>query len=139
MTFVADNSPGAPSAVDPTDRAGRLAGRVSVGQADTLSAGANVTAPAAGANVVNLAAPPAGSYEVRIAAAVGAGAVAADNGNVQLKKGAAVVLTNLPTTGAEQALERVTLDGATALTLVAVGAATAGVVYTGRISATRTE
>jgi hypothetical protein len=107
--------------------------------ADSLSIGGNVTAPAAGAAIATLAAPPAGVYEVRVAAAVGAGAVAADNGNVQLKKGAAVHTANLPTTGTEQVIDRVTLDGATAVTLNAVGVGTAAVVYTGRITATRVE
>lgn len=111
--------------------------RVEIGLSDSLNAGANVTAPGAGAAIATLAAPPKGVYEVRVAAKTGAGTVAADDGNVQLKAGATVLVGAVPTSGQEIVLDRVTLDGATALTLNAVGAATAAVVYTGRITATR--
>lgn len=107
--------------------------------ADTLSTGATVIAPGVGVAVATLAAPAAGVYEVRVSAQTGAGAVAADNGNMQLKKGAAALVAALPTGGQEQMVDRVTLDGATALTVNAIAAATAGVPYTARISATRVE
>jgi hypothetical protein len=107
--------------------------------ADTLSIGGNAVAPGVGVAVATLAAPPAGVYEVRVSAQTGAGTLAADNGNMQLKKGAAAVVAALPTGGQEQIVDRVTLDGATALTVNAVAAATAGVPYTARISATRVE
>lgn len=107
--------------------------------ADTLSIGGNSVAPGAGVAVATLAAPPAGVYEVRVSAQTGAGTVAADNGNMQLKKGAVVVVAALPTGGQEEIVDRVTLDGATALTVNAIGVSTAGVPYTARLSATRVE
>jgi hypothetical protein len=104
---------------------------------DSLQAAGNVVAPVAAGVVANLAAPPAGIYEVRVAASVGAGAVAADNGNVKLQRGGVDLLAVVPTNGAEQLLDRVTVTGAQALTLVAIGNATAAVVYSGRISVTK--
>jgi hypothetical protein len=105
--------------------------------ADSLQGAGNAVAPVAAGVVANLAAPPAGIYEVRVSASVGAGAVAADNGNVKLQRGGVDLLGVVPTNGAEQTLDRVTLTGAQALTLVAIGNGTAAVVYSGRISVTR--
>lgn len=105
--------------------------------ADSLAAGADSVAPGAGATVVSIAAPPKGIYEILAAAAVGAGAVAADNGNVKLLYNGATQINGVPTVGIQQRIPRVTLDGTNAVTLAAIGAATAAVVYTGEIILTR--
>lgn len=105
--------------------------------ADSLAVGADIVAPGAGAAVANIAAPPKGIYEVLVCAAVGAGAVAADNGNVKLSYNGAVQINGVPTVGVQQRIPRVTLDGVNAVTLAAIGAATAAVVYTGEIILTR--
>lgn len=111
--------------------------RVSEGLADTLAAAGNVTAPGAGAAIATLAAPPAGAYEIRVSLERGgAASVAADIGNFAIKKGA-TTLVAAAQAGADIVLERVTLDGASAVTVNAVGAATAGVVYSASIRATR--
>lgn len=107
---------------------------------DSLQAGGAVTAPGAGAAIATVAAPPAGTYLVTVSAGTGAGTpVAADVGNMQLKKGATVValLAHPISTTAPMPPVRVTLDGSTALTVNAVGVATAGVVYVATIVAVR--
>jgi hypothetical protein len=110
-----------------------------MGIADSVHAAANVTAPGAGVTIVTLAAAslPKGVYEIRVSAKTGVASAAADDGNVQLRAGGVPVIAALPTNGQEEVIDRLTLDGATALTLFVVGAATAAVVYTGRITATR--
>lgn len=100
---------------------------------DSLMADGRVLAPGAGGAIATLAAPPAGIYEVEVNAVAGAGAVAADNGNIELRFGATIIgSVNGPITGIRR-----TLDGATAISLNATGAATAGVEYSGSIVATR--
>lgn len=105
--------------------------------ADSASTGANVTAPTAAGIIAGLSAPPAGTYELRFSASVGAGAVAADNGNVKLLYNGATQINGIPTNGAEQVVSRIALNGTNVVQLQAIGNGTAAVVYTGRVTATR--
>lgn len=105
--------------------------------ADTLMVGANVVAPGAGATVATLAAPPPGIYEIVFTAAAGSGAVAADDGNVKLVFNGVNQLLGVNTKGGSNRIARVKLDGTNPVTLAAIGAATAAVVYTGTLTLTR--
>lgn len=104
---------------------------------DSVSTGANLTAPGAGTVLAGVGAQLPGLYEIRFAASVGAGAVAADNGNVKLVYNGSTQVAAVPTNGAEQTVPRVTLNATNAIQLTVVGAATAAVVYTGRLTVTR--
>lgn len=105
--------------------------------ADTIMVGGNVAAPGAGADIVSAGTPPKGYYEVLVSVAVGAGAVAADNGNAQLRFNGAIQIGALTTPGGVHRIPRILLDGTNVMRLQAVGAATAAVVYTGTIMLTR--
>lgn len=142
MAFVSNPSRGAPVEEDPVDRAARVLGRVSRGLADTVKAGGRVVAPGAGiaiattGNLVN-----AGVYEIWGEVSVGAGGLAADAGNMQLQEGATVLaIIAVPAPGAiEFGPIRRTAAAADALTVNAVGVATAAVPYSATIFATQLE
>jgi|SRR5262245_152617 len=93
----------------------------------------NASAPAAGAAVVT-GTPTAGTYTVTVTTFLAAGApAAADLNNMELRAGATVI-AKLPVAQAinfpiPQSGIVVTLDGATALSVNAIGNATAAVVY----------
>lgn len=113
----------------------------------SLVATGSATAPTAGTNIVTLAAPAAGTYQIEIwiSASGTATTAAADSNNMNLLAGATTVATRLPfncstagnvTNGGPFMFQR-TLDGSTNLTVNAVGNATTGTVYSGMIVATR--
>ena len=106
---------------------------------DSIYAGGSVTAPGVGAAVATLAAPRKGVWKVKIDAGISGNAVA-DLGNLQVKKGAAVLVPQIPTGangGSEEfVLDEVTFDGVTALTVNAIGAGTAAIEYNVAIEAT---
>lgn len=109
--------------------------------ADTLVQAATAAAPGAGGDIVTMT-PPVGTYQVEASLYLsGTAETAILNGS--LRKGAVeickVVTPGVPSLVAVTRVQRVSLDGATALHLVAIGAATAGSVYTGFISAQRVE
>lgn len=109
---------------------------------DGLGATARAVAPGAGAAIVTVAAPPAGTYDVQVRAALDAGApAAADINNMELREGAAVrsAIQVLPVIGVYPPVFtfRVVLDGATAVSVNATGAATAGVGYSAQLALTR--
>ena len=112
---------------------------VSQGLADSLHAGGEVTAPAAGAAIATLAAPPAGVYEVQVAVWISA-AAAADATNVELRRGGSALYTPLVVaTQFSFRKYRVTLTGSQNLTVNAIAVGTAGVIYSAEIVATRIE
>jgi hypothetical protein len=126
-----------PGFADVTDRVARVLGRTSRGVADAVQAGGRVVAPGAGASIAVLFNPPAGVYEIFVTSRTGTGSVAADDGNTELRYGGAVqaVLPGGVTIGPF----RKTLDGATAVSVNATAAGTAGVPYAATIVATRLE
>lgn len=105
--------------------------------ADSVMAGANITAPGANADIASAGIPMAGIYEILFAVFAGAGAVAADNGNARLIFNGVTKIAAVATNGATQRIARATLDGVNPVKLQAVGAATAAVVYSGDITLTR--
>lgn len=108
--------------------------------ADSLGAGAAAAAPTAGVAVATIAAPPAGIYRLSVIVqnTGTAETTAAGLTNMGLYAGATLKAA-LPTTGSpvRQEFERVTLDGATAVTVKATAAAAAGSMYVASIIATR--
>lgn len=109
------------------------------GIADSLHAGGKVTAPTLGQAIATLAAPPAGTYEVQVNAWVSASA-AADASNVELRRAGSALYTPLiVATQSSPRTYRITLNGAQNLTVNAIAAGTASVVYTAEIVATRVE
>jgi hypothetical protein len=115
--------------------------------ASSLVNSGKATAPTAGTNIVTLAAPAAGLYniEVWLSASGTATTAAADSNNMNLLAGATTVATFLPfncstagnvTNGGPFMIQR-SLDGSTNLTVNAVGNATAGTVYAAMIVATK--
>lgn len=108
---------------------------------DTAAAGGTATTPAAGAAIATIASGslPAGIYEVRVTLVM-SGTAETKPANAQIQKGA-TVLTLIPSPGSgvipATVLRRVTLDGATALTVNAATTATTGAIYTATIAATR--
>lgn len=101
-------------------------------------------APGAGAAIATLASGnlPAGLYDFEIRAVLDTGApAAADINNMEFREGATVVtsLQVLPVITAYSPPRRIRrlMDGATAVSVNATGAATAGVAYTAEIIATR--
>lgn len=117
-----------------------------VSSSSTVAAG-KVTAPTAGTNIVTLAAPAAGLYNIEIWISISGTATtaAADSNNVNLLAGATTVATFLAYTcstagntnnGGPYNFQRV-FDGATNMTVNAVGNATAGTVYAVNIIATK--
>lgn len=116
--------------------------QVPSGISDSVAAsGSTAATPASGAVIATLAAAslPAGKYLVQ-AEVHESGTPDANAVNAQLKAGA-TVLANLPTNASSTtpcAPLRVTLDGATALTLnVGAAAGGAAAVYNGTITATK--
>ena len=105
---------------------------------------ARAVGPIAGAAIATILAAslPAGTYDVQVAAWLDAGApVAADINNMEFRRGATVVsaLGVLPVITIAGIIKtfRAVLDGATALSVNATGAATAGVGYSAELVATR--
>lgn len=116
------------------------------GIGDSLLATGVAAAPGAGAAIVTLAAPPAGVYRVIVTSFCGGTIALLEATNLQLKKGATVIGTVLPGMGGAVGTSwnpgliefpRVTLDGVSALTVNAIGAATVLSSYLAAISATR--
>lgn len=109
------------------------------------SAAGQVTAPALGAAVATLAAPGAGTYTIQVQASFigGAPTAAADSLNLELKVGANVigVLPPIPITATGSAaaaqFNAVAVPAATAVTVNAIAAGTAGVIYAASIIATQ--
>jgi hypothetical protein len=96
-----------------------------------------VTAPGAGGAIVANLTPAAGTYLVR---GTGAGSpVAADVGNMQLNKNGSLFakLGNPIANVAPMPPIRITLNGTDTIGVVAIAAATAGVVYTATLSLQR--
>jgi hypothetical protein len=110
---------------------------------ESLSAAGVATAP--GANGIltgaTITTPPQGTYLVRANCFYVAGTpAAADDNNIQIREGSTLIARvamprAINVMGVAQAY--VTVDGATSITLNAIGAATAGVVYSGVIIAER--
>lgn len=101
---------------------------------DSLGDTGRVVGPAAGGAIVTVAAPPAGTYEVEVTTYYdGVPALAAEANNMELREGA-VVRSDLIAPGVANVIGPIrtfilVLDGATAVSVNAVGAATAGVGY----------
>lgn len=97
------------------------------------------TAPAAGAAVATLAAPPAGFYEITVLARYGGTADVIDN--MELKVGATsiLVLPVLPVANGSVVPIKVLvkLDGASAVTVNAIALGGAGSVFVAHIIATK--
>lgn len=113
--------------------------RAVLGLADSLHAAGEATAPAAGAAICTLAAPPAGVYDVAVAAWVSA-AAAADASNIELRRAGSALYTPL-VVAVTHAFRRfrITLDGSQNLSVNAIAIGTAGVVYAAEINAVRVE
>lgn len=103
-------------------------------------ASGSAVAPAAGAAIATLAAPPKGVYRVKVTSSVSNAAVA-DVGNLRLRRAGVDLVSPIPhgVSGQPQdfVAEEVALDGTQNLTVEAVGAGTAGVEYNATIVATR--
>src|SRR5205814_4987971 len=101
-------------------------------------------APAANAVVASIAAGslPAGTYRV-YARLYLTGTAETQRLNGSLRKGAAEIVKvetpGVPSINGDVTVERVTLDGSTALNLAVVANATAGSVYDGLLTAQRVE
>lgn len=111
---------------------------------DGVGALGRVVAPGAGAAIATIAAGnlPVGTYDFEVRAVLDTGApVAADINNMEFREGATVVtsLQVLPVITAYSPSRKIrrVMDGATAVSVNATGAATAGVAYTAEIIATR--
>lgn len=116
--------------------------RTERGKADSLNAGGRVVAPAGGAAICTTAAGLAGAvYEIFVAVSVGAGGVAADEGNLQLQEGATVlcVLAVPAPGGLTFGPIRRTNAGGAAYSVNATGAGTAAVPYAATLAATQIE
>lgn len=110
---------------------------------DSVGAAGSAVAPAANAAIVTIAAGslPAGEYEVRARGMYGG--VADVVNNMNLRKGGAAIMTLSVSALANSepdmtVLPRITLDGATALTVNAIAAGAVNTVYRAEIIATRT-
>lgn len=107
----------------------------------SVSATASTTAPGAGAALATLTTPPRGIYRVRAEVVLAAGTpAAAEDINVEIRRAAVqqkrMVLGR--TVGGEHTAECVIeVDGAQNISLNAVAAATAGVVYLASLTATK--
>ena len=108
------------------------------------SAVGHTTAPAAGAAICTLTTPGAGTYLIEVSNGFQGGSptAAADCSNFQLQVGATVIgpLAPVPIAGTQfavgQVFYNVTVPAATSVTINAIGAGTAGVVYAAGITAT---
>lgn len=110
--------------------------------ADTVENAARVVAPGAGAAIVTLVAPAAGTYEVDVVVGYDAGApAAAELNNMEVQRGGVALFTPLQVLSVLNNLQgkrfQITFSGANNLTVNAIGAGTAGVGYTAVIIATR--
>lgn len=114
--------------------------------ADAVGATGRVTSPAANAAICTIAAASlatAGLYSIQVLVALDLGApvAATDTNNMELRAGATVisVLQLLPVINVYGPVRRFqrTLDGATALTVNATAAGTAGVGYSAELVAVR--
>lgn len=112
--------------------------------AQSVGQSARVVAPGAGAVIATIAAGslPAGTYDVQAKVMLDVGApAAADANNMEFRRGAGVIsaLQVLLVIGvyAGTVVFRMVMDGATALSINATGAATAGVGYNAELLATR--
>ena len=113
----------------------------------SFQAGATAAAPGAGGNVATITPSAAGIYEVTGTVSVSGTTVATvESNNFNLKAGSTTLLTNIPhavngTSGAPGSSAfgpvKVQLDGATAVTVNAVGASTASSIYAASIVCTR--
>lgn len=110
-----------------------------------IDASGRAVAPTAGQAVVTVAAPPAGQYDIHVKASV-SGAAAADTGNMGLYKGAgtgspiaAPTPHGISGAFAEETYRGVVLDGATSVTVQAIGAATAAIVYEATLELTKVQ
>lgn len=110
-----------------------------VPQAESLAAAGTAVAPANGAAIVTIAAPPAGEYLVMVKAGYG-GTADVVNG-MELRKGATAITTlamlAIANSLHDHVLTRVTLDGASALTVNARQVGAVGSVYIAEIVAVR--
>ena len=109
--------------------------------ANTLSAVASVTAPGAGADVVQIAGVPAGVYKVRAIIAL-TGTAETQLTNLRLRQGGTLVanLPSLPTAASpvEIVLDQVEVDADNSdVDIIAIAAATAGAIYTAQLTMTR--
>lgn len=100
-----------------------------------------VVAPGALATIATVPAPAAGRYTIKIDASV-SGAAAADTDNMQLLYNGAVKETPIPQgisgTNVETLQFDEILDGVNPVTVQAIGAGTAAIVYEATIDLTRT-
>ena len=122
-----------------------VSGTVSVANETTATVqnGATASAPTAGTAVATLTTPAAGTYVISGTVSIsGTTVAAADSNNFNLKKGATTLLTAIPiavnsTTGAPGAYSfgpvTIALDGATSVTVNAVGNATGSSIYAAQV------
>jgi hypothetical protein len=109
---------------------------------NSVGATGRVVGPAAGQTIATIpaAALPSGTYDVQVTVVLDGAVAAAEINNVQFLRGATVV-TALATSAAAgvvtQRVVRVILDGATAVSVQAIAAGTAGVGYTAELVATQ--
>jgi hypothetical protein len=109
----------------------------------TVQSAAQASAPTAGTAVATLTTPAAGTYEITGTLSIsGTTVAAADSNNFNLKKGGTTLLTNIPiavnsTTGTPGAVPFgpvvISLDGATSVTVNAVGNATGSSIYAAQL------
>jgi hypothetical protein len=107
---------------------------------ETKSAGAAVLAPTTAATIVTLGILPAGTYKVNTLSLNTGTAETSTAGlvNIGLYHGSTLV-TGLPTVGfpVPQVFERITVNGTESIALKAIGAAIAGSMYVGNLSAVK--
>ncbi len=100
---------------------------------DSLGATNRVVAPVAGGAIVTVAAPPAGTYEVEVLTSYDGAVAAVEINNLELREGVVVVSALLAPSVANVVTPvrtfKLVLDGATAVSINATGAGTAGVGY----------
>jgi len=113
-------------------------------QYESFSVYGSATAPGAGAAISSIASAqlPAGYYQIDVEASIDAGApAAADRDNMEVREGATtikrIVVNPVSNTVPARVSVRRVLDGATNVSVNAVGAGTASVVYRASITATR--
>lgn len=109
----------------------------------SVQAGTTATSPTAGTAIATLTTPAAGTYRISGTVAIAGTTVGtAESNNMNLKAGATTLLTNIPigvqsTTGMAGSVPFgpvvVALDGATSVTVNAVGNATTNAVYSAQL------
>ncbi len=111
--------------------------------ADSPGTTARVVAPGAGAAIATIAAGalPAGTYDVQVATSYDTGPVAAEINNMEFREGAvvrsALIAPAVANVVTPVCVFRVVLDGATAVSVNATAAGTAGVGYNAQLVAIR--